>query len=271
MKIGITQQPEISREILELIDFIEVKDLDPGSVKPLLKYQKPLLFHIQNFGQRKRIFVADDDLTEIMNNTKVKKTIKTSEFPWFSLHLGLPVRSYKFDDNSDYVATSPPFSQKEFFNKVSNHLQKIKNLYTVFKVLLETPPFVPHRISKGAYYYICDPDFINEAIGKNDCYFLLDIAHTTVSAYNLGFKKPKDYFLKLPLDKTIEIHIHRPRYRKEEGIWRDAHLPVTHEELESLKFVLSKARNIRAITLEAAGLHDEKALINELKKLRERI
>lgn len=271
MKIGITQQPEISREILELIDFIEVKDLDSDNVRPLSKYQKPFLFHAQNFGERKRIFVADDDLVDLLKNKKTKEIINSSGFSFFSLHLGLPVKSYKFDDNSDYVATSPPLTQKEFFNKVSDHLQKIKKLYPNFKLLLETPPFVPHRLSKGAYYYICDPDFIHQVLNENNCCFLLDIAHTTVSAYNLGFKKPKDYFFKLPLDKTVEIHIHRPRYRKEEGIWRDAHFPITNKEIESLRFILSKAKNAQALTLEAAGLHDEETLINELKKLKERI
>lgn len=269
MKIGITQQPEISGKVLELINFIEIKTLSPENIKEFSKYKKPFLFHVQNIKKRKTIFIADDDLVELLSDAKIKEIIRSSQFPWISFHLGLPVKSFVFDKNQDFIATSPPISKKEFFKKVSLSLQQIKKLYPDFKILLETPPFVPHFISKGAYYYICEPDFINRILDKNDCYFLLDIGHTTVSAYNLGFKKPEDYFEKLPLKRTLEIHIHRPRESKKEGLWRDAHLPISKREMESLKFILQNAQNVKAITLEAAGLHKRTILIKELKMLKD--
>lgn len=267
MKIGITEQPEISHNILKLIDFIEIKTLTLKNIAKFSKFKKPFLFHLQNILKRKWLFISDDDLIGLLNNPKVKKIINSSPFSWFSLHLGLPVKNWALDYNQDLVATSPPIAKTKFFEKVSSNLQKIKKLYPKFKILLETPPFIPHNLSKGAYYYICDPDFINQVINENNCYFLLDIGHTTVSAYNLGFKKPEDYFQKLPLKKTIEIHIHRPRKEELTSIFRDAHLPITDKEIKLLKFILKKARNVEAIILEAQGLHDKETLVRELKLL----
>lgn len=271
MMIGLTEQLKISNKVLNLIDFIEIKNIGSKNIKFFSELKKPLLFHIQEFPHKGKAFIADDDLVQLLNNAPIKKIINSSKFSWISFHLGLPVKSFILDDNLDFIGTGPSIPKIEFFNKISRNLQKIKKLFPHLKILLETLPLAPRNISKEAYLYICDPNFINKVLDKNNCYFLFDIGHATVSAYNLGYKNPKDYFNKLPLDKTLEIHIHRPKQRKEKGLWRDAHLPIGGKEIESLRFVLERAQNAKAIVLEAQGLHPEKTLISELQILKQEL
>jgi uncharacterized protein (UPF0276 family) len=268
MKIGISQQANISKKVLRLIDFIEIKEITFANVNLLARYQKPLLLHLQNFKERKKVFLADDDLENLIKDKEIKKIIKDSDFPWISFHLGKPVKNFIFDYNQDFIATSSPITKEIFFKTIATNLEKLKKLFLKFEVLIETSPFVPHQLSRGAYYYICEPDFLNEIFKKTEAGFLLDIGHITVTAYNMGFKSVEDYLVKLPLEKTREIHIHRPRWDKKEKIWRDAHLPITEKETNLLKFILKKAPNVQAVTLESQGLHPENVLIKELKMLR---
>lgn len=266
MQIGITQQPEISQKVLELIDFIELRVIDPVIIKQFSCYQKPLLFHLQDFYQRQLAFIADDDLVGLMKDLVIQKILHSSAFPWFSFHLGSPVETYTLDSNQDFVGTSPPLSRQKLFDKTSTNLQAIQKLYPQFQILLENRPFMPPSIAQGANDYICEPTFINEVIRQNHCYFLFDFGHAVVSAYNLGYKNPSDYFDLLPLDKIIEIHLHHPR--RQENYWADAHLPFTAADLASLKLILKKAPQVQVLTLEAQGLHPESVLLEELRQLK---
>lgn len=267
MKLGICQQKDISQEVLDLIDYLEIKTLDVSNIKKFIALKKPYLFHFSN-SLKKLLFASDEELLNLLRNDDIKTLINKSPFPWISLHLGLAVNSYVFDKNNDPIATEKPIPEKELLDKVGNNLQIMKKLFPAKKILLETSPYLPFRISKGAHLYICEPEFINKVIEVNNCGFLLDLGHTIVSAYNLGYAKPEDYWQELPLEKTVEIHLHKPRFSKEEGLWRDAHLPITDQEIKYLQFILKRAKNVKAITLEASGLHPDKILINELKMLR---
>ncbi|MFC1711145.1 DUF692 family multinuclear iron-containing protein [Patescibacteria group bacterium] len=269
IKLGIDECLSYSKKILKFVDLIELRGVNLENCQRLLKYKKPLLLHFSyNPLTNKPIFIANENLNKFLISSKIKKMISCSSFPWISFHLGLPVSKFKVDENKNFIAASSPLTKLQFFKKVSQALQKIKKTYPQHKILLEIPPLLPHSISKGAYFYISDPDFVSEIVKKNDCYFLLDIAHLIVNANNLGYKNPKDFIKKLPLDKTIEVHIHHPIYDKKLGYFRDAHLPITDKEIKLLKWILGKAKNLKAIVLESQGQHQENVLIKELEILR---
>lgn len=271
MKIGIGQQEKISKKVLKLIDFIEIKELTSENIKYFSQFKKPFLFHCQNFRQKRLAWGSDSNFAKLMTQNEVKKIINSSDFDWFSFHLALAREKIKIkveDEKYDLIGFGKKFSRKELLEKLHQNIQELKKAYPDFKLAFESCPFEPTDLSNGAFDYICEPEFINKVIKDNSCYFLLDIPHCFVSAKNLGYKNPKDYFSKLPLERTLEIHISRAKKYKGEDFWRDAHLPITEKEIDLLKWLLTKAKNVKAITLEAQGLHPEKTLIKELRLLR---
>lgn len=49
IKIGLGQQEKISKEVLKIIDFIEIKELTFENIKYYSQFKKPFLFHFQNY------------------------------------------------------------------------------------------------------------------------------------------------------------------------------------------------------------------------------
>ncbi len=271
MKLGITQQDNISQGFLELIDFIEIKEITKKNVNYFSSSKRPFLFHCQNFSQRKLVWASDDDFVNLITSNEVKEIIQASFFPWFSFHLALgreKVRIKKEGKKVYFIGYGKRFSRKQLLSKICKNISETQKAYPSFKLAFESSPFLPETISKGVHKHICEPDFFYKVIKETDCFFLLDIGHCLVSAYNLGYTNPKDYFLKLPLEKTLEIHIHRPMFARKDNLWYDAHLPISQREFSLLKWLLPRAKNAQAIVLEAQGLHSEKTLIRELKMLR---
>jgi len=269
MKVGITQQPEISPAILKLIDFIEIKTVTTENLDYYSQFKQPFSLHLQNIGSRSCVFIGDQDVVELVSQPVVKTAIRNSAFSFFSFHLGM-AGPWRFDQHQHFMADGPIKTETEFFDQVANNLVKVKQLYPNKRILLESPISLPKAADGGINAYSNDPQFFKRLLKTTDSYFLFDVGHATVSAYNLGFKQPEDFFVQLPLERIVEIHIHRPRYSQEDGFWRDAHLPVSSIEFKSLEFVLARAPQLEAITIEAQGGHNDRTLIKELEELRAR-
>ncbi len=268
MKLGLDAQPKIAKSVLKLIDLIEIKTITPEDIALFSTLKKPLLLHLKNFSDHKLVFLTELEISDWVSEPEVEEAINQSKFPWISFHLGFPLKNWVLDDNQDVIAAGKPVPEEVFFNQLKYNLQTIQRLYPQVKIALETAPCLPETIARGAYKYVSDPEFISNFLKKTKSFLLLDLGHISVTAYNLDYNQPTDYLKKLPLDRVLEIHIHRPRFSAKEGFWRDAHLPIESEQIKLLQFVLKKAKNAQAVILESQGLHSQKTLIKELKALR---
>ena len=65
---------------------------------------------------------------------------------------------------------------------------------------------------------------------------LLDMSHARISAHNMGWKDPKEYFKALPLEKVREIHVAHPVDRGDQMV--DMHQPAQAEDFEWLAWAL---------------------------------
>lgn len=94
-------------------------------------------------------------------------------------------------------------------------------------------------IEGGAYENVCEPDFIADFVERFDIAFLLDIGHLLVSSRHLRVE-PNDYLAALPLERTSEIHFHKPV--EVDGVWRDLHDLPGDAEYSLLEAALERAR-----------------------------
>jgi len=134
-------------------------------------------------------------------------------------------------------------------------------------LILENVPFFPNL----AHMFITEPDFVAEVVGRAGCDLLLDLAHARVSANVLGYSV-EDYLARMPLERTVELHLSGPRPLKEldpkrQALVRenaqsaahlisfgeknlvDAHAPMQEEDYALLEWVLRRAEP-KAISLE---------------------
>ena len=115
-----------------------------------------------------------------------------------------------------------------------------------------------------AYDIITEGDFISKVIYKNNLFLLLDIAHAMVSAHNKNTSY-KEYILRLPLDRLIQLHICQPTLI-EGGIARDTHNEPNDDMFKEVIRLLNKYQSIKYLTIEY--YKDKDILIASIQKLR---
>jgi uncharacterized protein (UPF0276 family) len=126
------------------------------------------------------------------------------------------------------------------------------------------PRWTPHRPA-----YVVDPAFITAVIEETGCGLLLDLAHARVAARYQG-DPVRDYLARLPLERTVEIHVSGPRPLSDggpasESTLYDAHEPLQEADYALLDWVLSRTQP-QAVTLEYS--EDRAQLKTQLFRLR---
>tara|TARA_A100001011_G_scaffold63198_1_gene63414 strand:+ start:227 stop:1006 length:780 start_codon:yes stop_codon:yes gene_type:complete len=114
-----------------------------------------------------------------------------------------------------------------------------------------------------AYEHIAEPSFISKIISDNNIYFLYDLAHGTISAYNLGVNYDQ-YFKSLPLDKIIQLHICKSSIKNNEAY--DAHFLPDKKVYEEVINLIKNSKNLKFLTIEY--YRDAKKLIKSIEKLK---
>ena len=107
--------------------------------------------------------------------------IQLTGTPWTSEHIGFGVP----DVNLDSALITQPASALLARQTAMTHI--VRNARTLrgqlqAPLLLENIPFFPNL----AHMHVCEPDFVNEVIGRSGCDLLLDLAHARVSASVFG-------------------------------------------------------------------------------------
>jgi uncharacterized protein (UPF0276 family) len=201
--------------------------------------------------------------------------------PWISEHIGFSVA----DTDLDGALITQPSSallprEQAFANIVRNACILAERLPV--PLLLENIPLFPNM----AHLHVCEPDFVSGVLAETGCDLLLDLAHARVSASMLGYDV-YDYVGRLPLERTVELHLSGPRPHNEIEPRRqalvtenarsvahllsfgthnlvDAHAPMREEDYALLEWVLARTQP-KAISLEY--FREPVALREQLERL----
>ncbi|MBU0492082.1 MAG: DUF692 domain-containing protein, partial [Chloroflexi bacterium] len=196
--------------------------------------------------------------------------------PWFSVHLGFGVENVTTGDGFDPAGGTGPLAPAVAQDRISRNARTLRDALSV-PLLLENVPRFPNI----AHDHVCEPDFIARVVQAADTWFLLDLAHARVSAAYLGYDV-HDYLSRLPLERTVEIHLSGPRWGHEyrpvleavrpdlaaqlvDDVLYDVHELLRQADYDLLVWALRETP-VRAITLEY--WHDRDALREQLVCLR---
>jgi uncharacterized protein (UPF0276 family) len=206
-----------------------------------LKAHYPLLLHGSELALSARPPLDGTELVAVLDYVALTGT------PWYSVHLGFAVDKMAPGDGDAPADGTGPLSVDEARRRIIRNARILEN--------------VP-RFLNAAHDHVCEPDFIAEVVQAADTGFLLDLAHARVSAACLGYDL-HDYLHRLPLDRTVEIHVSGPRLV--DGMLQDVHEPLCEADYNLVVWALQHTP-ARAITLEY--WKDKNALREQLVRLR---
>jgi uncharacterized protein len=217
--LGVKWSP-IAASASDLVDCYET----PGWALDDLPDDGPLLLHNLDLDFSLAAPNALDDRWP----DRCSRAVRVTRSRWFSLHLGFSAERVRFDGHM--LPESEPLPRDECLERFASVLTMVKTLLPV-PLLIENLDYCP----EGAYEHVCEPEFISEVLERVDCGLLLDLAHARVSADWLGYDT-LDYLERLPLDRTLELHISSPR--PVDGRLDDSHHELTDTDLEILDHAL---------------------------------
>jgi uncharacterized protein (UPF0276 family) len=113
------------------------------------------------------------------------------------------------------------------------------------KVAVENNNYYPTK----AYNHIADAEFINDVVTQNDLYFLFDIAHSKISAFNKKLLW-EEYKAKLPLERIIQLHICSHDIDPVSNLAFDAHNYPDKFEIQEVKNLMHNYSQIEYLTVE---------------------
>ena len=150
--------------------------------------------------------------------------------------------------NVRYQLDGKVFTKKKIILNAKENIKWLrKNVKKTIKIGLENNNYYPNP----AYKIITDGNFISEIVIKNKIFFLLDLAHAVITAYNrkINFEK---YLNSLPLSKVIQMHIVNSRNKKflKKKIATDTHDLPSKINLKIVKKILKKCPSIQYLTIE---------------------
>jgi hypothetical protein len=164
--------------------------------------------------------------------------------------------------NKMFQFSGNKFSRENMLRFAKNNIIWLKkNLKKNIKIGLENNNYYPSR----AYKHVTNARFIKKIVDENKIFFLLDIAHSMITAHNkkIDFLK---YLDSLPLSKAIQIHICCPSKNIKNNLLIDSHLCPNKKMLNLVIKILKKFRQIEYLTIEY--YKDTKTLVSSIINLR---
>ena len=174
--------------------------------------QMERLFHTNYVIIKEEFLSYFDSIVDYLINNKITM---------FSFDIGPSAERVEVEDYY-YISKSKILTKTNLFEIIRHRIKYIKNRYQG-KIAMENLNYFP----TNAYAHVCEADFINEVIRKNDVYMVLDIAHAAISSHNMGVDI-FEYISSLPLNRVKEIHLSAPGIK--DGKWRDLQGIPTDEE-----------------------------------------
>jgi uncharacterized protein (UPF0276 family) len=235
-------------DLLEIAEVLEVKNPSPPPWLPPL----PRVFH-WGYG------IAEDDFRE--HFPPVARYLREARPALFSCDLGPSARRHE-----GILPVSPVMGRRALHERSRANMELLRTAYEG-PVALENYNFYP----TGLYNKVCDPDFIAEFLERFGAGLVLDLAHAAISAANMGFEVER-YLERLPLEKTVEIHVSRPYLPEEPGrLGVDTHEAPGEREWGWLGFVLGRLRGTGARPLVLVEYYKDLGILREsmLRMIRE--
>jgi uncharacterized protein (UPF0276 family) len=259
-----------------LVDYLKVGPFMGYQAVAELSRQWPLMLHL------------DDTLSNHTSPSaemvqRINDWVALTGTPWTSEHIGFSVADVNLDTA---LVTQPASALLSREAALANIVRNARDLAAQLPVplLLENIPLFPNL----AHMYVCEPDFVAEVIESTGCNLLLDTAHARSSANVLGYDI-HDYLSRLPLERTIELHLSGPRPCQELDQRRlnlvlgnatsvahilpfgehnlvDAHMPMQDIDYVLLEWVLGRTEP-QAISLEY--FREPEPLREQLERLAE--
>ena len=144
--IGLTQQEyELDKDILDFIDFVEIKKINDNNLAELDKHNKLISFHLQRFYDAnpqpsRKIYLKywTSPKAQKIYQKYLKRTL------WYSSHITSSTEKWQsFDQGHHSVAITKPFT-KDFLLK-----RMITNILGLKKFL--TKPFLLESMDYNSY------------------------------------------------------------------------------------------------------------------------
>lgn len=188
---------------------------------------------------------------------RLSEYLAVTQSQWVSLHVELlPVVVYVLSSRIGLHLS--PLDVERTKSRFIRVLSKAKNELGL-PVILENLPSLPHK----KYAYAANPLEIKDIVETTDSGFLLDIAHARVAASYQGMNVEL-YLEKLPLERTIQIHI--SGVRNKNGYLKDTHETMQDEDYAILNWILERSKP-KVVTLEY--FREFELLREQLWKLRD--
>jgi len=244
---------ELLREGVVDVDYLKLGPWLGQENVPTLDSDRPLLFHSD------LILSGSQPLSPaVLAETQAWLALTRS--PWLSAHIGFSCEAVTWEQTFVPAPGTRLLSRDEARANIVRNARQLAAAVPV-PLLLENIP----RFFNRAHDHVTAPDFVAQVIAETGCGLLLDLAHAQVSAAALGYPV-HDYLARLPLARTVEIHVSGPRLR--DGVLTDCHEPLQEEDCRLLAWVLERIRP-RMITLEYA--RDKAALAEQIRRLQQTI
>jgi len=181
-----------------LVDYLKVGPFMGQAAIAALRPFHPLLLHLDDTLSGRQL-PSEEMVGRICGWVELCAT------PWASEHIGFSVPDTTLDGALVTQPAGALLTREEAQANIIRNARALAERLPV-PLLLENLPLFPNL----AHLHICEPDFVAQVIEETGCGLLLDLAHAQVSANVLGYEI-HDYLLRLPLHRTVEIHLSGPR------------------------------------------------------------
>lgn len=240
------ENPVFAEEISGMSDGLETRD---HSIMYNENLQLALHCELQPIHR-----MSDDNFDYLRNVAATKKNLELVSFHIASCFDQPVIEQNVFQPGGFF------YNRESMIDNARHNFRVIKEIFGPGIILaIENNNYYPTE----AYQFITDPDFLSEVVYTNNINFLFDIAHARVSAHNQHMPY-EDYFLGLPMDKVIQLHICKHGIN-ENGAY-DAHFLPGKEEWTYIKKLIAE-HGIEFFTIEY--YKEVEGLLDSLKQLRD--
>lgn len=161
-----------------------------------------------------------------------------------------------------YASTSDCYSRDEMKINARFNFSMLRKIFGErIQFAVENNNYYPTT----AYDHVTEASFLKEILVENNVKMLFDIAHSKVTAANLGVSY--DHYIKdFPFNDVIQLHLSHSDEPGANGIMYDDHAEITGEDWDELPRFIELFPNLKFITIEY--YKDENKLYQMIKKLR---
>jgi len=261
---------EILQEDKSFCDFIKIGAF--GKTLPHLEeafFYKPLLIHGFGWFERGGMASIEEMDFDLMNDK-----LSYYKSPFLGMHALAYARdiSMLISDMDDLLPTIVSQTTRSLLEHMTYVFSQIQTYLSV-PLLIENMDYSPFYTYDTTVIEAVEPNFLSLLMEKTNAYFLFDLSHAKVSAYQLKMDI-LDYIEALPLERIKEIHFSGSFYTKDEG-FKDIHGIMNEDDYRIASYLANNPRirsgkQLDVVTLEY-GTCDEAnkdALIEQMTRLK---